>query len=905
MSATLTLPACGLSLGVLRAQVQAIRTKAPTARVFGIASPQRWTGPAIDGAPGNRLAVFQCDSPLQMRLALQQAEAGMDADFAVLLTPLNPADLSEDILLRLALRRLHTINNWEIVRALFKATSLDPRLTRHAALAEFLLEEAGDTGFKPVSGGMVDAETAWGVLLSRRFGLNGDHPDLASILRATAESDLAKHWRGAPTELRTAAAEWLAQVTGDAVTPLLTFLGGANGHLALAAGLVMEVVFHDAAGPELDKAVGRFEAWLGLDNPAPEPLRRWRDAAADVLRQLKNPTLRRVLDDAEALLRQVGAAEHAWRSTELESAFEQRLGRFAAALTAQVESRATAIGTELQPLFGAVRRHRLGRTSDRRLARLQMAMRLARWLADRNAAAAAPGATGLAEMAAAYAREGSLVDWARQVLRGGEPNPELSAAYACLVDRVSDLREKENAAFGRALAARQAQGDPASGLIPVEQLLAQVAAPLAVAAPVLVLVIDGMNWAVCRELLSDITTRRWKPLRLEALPQRLQGLAALPSVTEVCRTSLFCGELRAGQAADEATGFAQHPALRAASKGVEPCLFHKAALEGGADPSLAAGIRQALGDPRQRVVGIVINAVDDFLDHGEQMDAVWSEQQIRVLGPILAEAAAAGRAVLLTADHGHILERQTQGRQAADGLRWRTADGAPADDEVEIRSARIAGAAGGRVIVPISERLRYGTRKNGYHGGATPQEMLVPVAILWPESSLPDGLSEMPADLPLWWAEPTELPLPQAQNAPAAKSAGKARRAAAAAVPALPGMEGLVPAATIPKPAGSWIQDLLRSQVYAAQKALASRAAVPDEVVAKLLEALDSRGGSLLAPALATALNLPEHRLSGLLAQVRRLLNVEGYAVLERQEATNTVGLNVALLKRQFGIESK
>ena len=163
----------------------------------------------------------------------------------------------------------------------------------------------------------------------------------------------------------------------------------------------------------------------------------------------------------------------------------------------------------------------------------------------------------------------------------------------------------------------------------------------------------------------------------------------------------------------------------------------------------------------------------------------------------------------------------------------------------------------------------------------------------------------MPADLPLWWAEPTELPLPQAQNAPAAKSAGKARRAAAAAVPALPGMEGLVPAATIPKPAGSWIQDLLRSQVYAAQKALASRAAVPDEVVAKLLEALDSRGGSLLAPALATALNLPEHRLSGLLAQVRRLLNVEGYAVLERQEATNTVGLNVPLLKRQFGIESK
>lgn len=896
---------CGLSLGVLRAQVQAIRTKAPEARVFGIASPQRWTGPAVDGAPGNRLAVFQCDSPLQMRLALQQAEAGMEADFAVLLTPLSPTDLSEDILLRLALRRLHTINNWEIVRALFKATSLDPRLTRHPALAEFLLEGAGEAGFKPVSGGMVDAETVWGVLLSGRFGLSGEHPDLAGILRATADGDLAERWRSAPAELRTAAAEWLAQVTGDAVTPLLTFLAGPNGQLALAAGLVMEVVLHDDAGPELDKAVGRFEAWLGLDSPAPEHLRRWRDAAAVVLRQLKNPVLRRVLDEAEALLRQAGAAEHAWRSAELESAFEQRLGRFASALTAQVESRATAIGTELQPLFGTVRRHRLGRTADRRIGRLQMAMRLARWLADRNAAAAVPGAAGLAEMAAAYARDGSLVDWARQVLRGGEPNKELSAAYACLVERVSDLREKENAAFGRALGARQAQGDPASGLIPIEQLLAQVAAPLAGAAPILLLVIDGMNWAVCRELLSDITAGRWKPLRLEALPERVQGLAALPSVTEVCRTSLFCGELRAGQAADEASGFAQHPALRAASKGVEPCLFHKAALEGGDDPSLAADIRQALGNPRQRVVGIVINAVDDFLDRGEQMDAVWSVQQIRVLGPILAEAAAAGRAVLLTADHGHILERQTQGRQPADGLRWRNADGAPADDEVEIKSARITGAAAGRVIVPISERVRYGTRKNGYHGGATPQEMLVPVAILWPESNLPDGMSEMPSDLPLWWAEPTEMPLPQASPAPAAKPAGRARRAAAAAVPALPGMEGLVPATTAQKPAGTWIQDLLRSPVYAARKADASRVVVSDEVVGKLLEALDRRGGSMLVPALAAALNLPEHRLFGLLAHVRRVLNVEAFPVLVGQQATNTVELNVPLLKRQFEIESK
>ena len=34
---------------------------------------------------------------------------------------------------------------------------------------------------------------------------------------------------------------------------------------------------------------------------------------------------------------------------------------------------------------------------------------------------------------------------------------------------------------------------------------------------------------------------------------------------------------------------------------------------------------------------------------------------------------------------------------------------------------------GGRVIVPWSERVRYGAKKNGYHGGGTPQEMLIPI----------------------------------------------------------------------------------------------------------------------------------------------------------------------------------
>ena len=33
------------------------------------------------------------------------------------------------------------------------------------------------------------------------------------------------------------------------------------------------------------------------------------------------------------------------------------------------------------------------------------------------------------------------------------------------------------------------------------------------------------------------------------------------------------------------------------------------------------------------------------------------------------------------------------------------------------------------VVMPWSEKVRYASRKNGYHGGATPQEVVVPLCV--------------------------------------------------------------------------------------------------------------------------------------------------------------------------------
>ena len=106
-------------------------------------------------------------------------------------------------------------------------------------------------------------------------------------------------------------------------------------------------------------------------------------------------------------------------------------------------------------------------------------------------------------------------------------------------------------------------------------------------------------------------------------------------------------------------------------------------------------------------------------------------------------------------------------------------------------------------------------------------------------------------------------------------SGGKNRSARRIAVPA-PVLQPPVPArkgrktplfeelepAPAPTPAvPSWIDLLLRSEVFASQRRLAGRVAPPDEQFKSLLGALDERGGKLTRAALAHRLGLPSSGL--------------------------------------------
>jgi hypothetical protein len=97
-----------------------------------------------------------------------------------------------------------------------------------------------------------------------------------------------------------------------------------------------------------------------------------------------------------------------------------------------------------------------------------------------------------------------------------------------------------------------------------------------------------------------------------------------------------------------------------------------------------------------------------------------------------------------------------------------------------------------------------------------------------------------------------------------------------------------------------WISAVLTSSVYASQRQLAARVALPDDRMRLVLVSLSERGGKLSRAALAQRLALPEARLGGLLSAVRRMLNVDQAMVLTVDESAGIIELNRPLLLQQF-----
>ena len=904
------------------AQVQSIRERYPDARAIGIGLPaldEAMPAPPVLRVGSEELPVVQCGSVLALRERL--VDLPDDGPPLVVLTDLPPSELGADLLARLAHRRVFSIESWQLVKERFKALYVDPRLVeRHAWAARALLDAEPEAGYPPVPSGFLDAETAWRHLFATITGNPRGERDPEALLAWALDGDPVQTLNAMPEAMRAGLPDAVEAGAGRTARAIFE-CAGRIGRRTVSIGLVARVLFDaDAKGDERTaKARGKLEALLDLQDLDTALARGWTDAAERVVQRRlsrtadsraaeSHGTVEAVLADADDLLRELGAADIAWRSGMLRASLDQRLARLARELVAFVEGDAHEIPNALRVAAGSVLGHALSADTPRRTAGVEMALRLAGWLAARRRGGAG-SQRSFGEAARAYRSAGGFVDWARTRLWDGDSSPLLAEAYASLARQADEARQQENREFGKLLAGWLGSGSHDRSLLGVEAVLDRWIVPLAREHPVLVLVIDAMSMPVFRELERDLVWHGWVELVAEETPKRPVVIAALPTVTEVSRTSLLCGEITSGNSSTEKHGFSRHAGLRlACAPGPPPALFHKGDLREAGTAGVAPGVAESIADPNHRVVGVVINAVDDHLAKGDQVRVPWTARHIRPIEELLDVCRSSGRVVVLASDHGHVLERETELRDVEGGERWHSAIGAPAGDEVLLEGPRVV-TEGRRLLAPWSERVRFGMKKNGYHGGATLQEVVLALGIF----ASPDAASrlagwrEAAPETPGWWhwraetipAPEPERPVPTTERqTPAPTPVHRTPR---------PGETGDLFARVQPeafRPAETWIDRLFETDLFVAQRKQAARIALAEERIRIILAELDKRGGKLTIAALSARLGVPEFRLAGIVSALRRILNVEGYDVLSVNDTSATIELNRELLDTQFGLNT-
>jgi hypothetical protein len=396
--------------------------------------------------------------------------------------------------------------------------------------------------------------------------------------------------------------------------------------------------------------------------------------------------------------------------------------------------------------------------------------------------------------------------------------------------------------------------------------------------------------------------------------------ANLPTITEVSRAAFFAGRaLAPGEATStqrDPERFAAHAGLRArCAPGDVPRLLLRAESHTQAGAASAEALT-LVRDPSRRVVGIVVNAIDAALKRDPQHGAKWTVESILSLGDLLDAAREAGRAILLSSDHGHVpsdLLRKVGAPGREGGARWRVADaGSEATPEERVFRGPGVWAPRGHdaAVLLVGDRGRYGAAPNaGEHGGARLAEVVTPCLLIGSASlgdEAPRAERVSRAYVPDWWL----LSVRAARRADEARDeAGASKRPARKKKQAPESQLALggfiepapepAPKATSPRPAEDLeAHPLARSGLFCS---LAPSKTQQAELI-KAVRFLEGRNGAATAEDFAAAMGELAFRVRGLVSNLQAVLNVDGYQVLWFDEAGQQVRLERDRLAQQFEV---
>ncbi len=881
------------------------------------------------------VTVAKCATVLAVLDAL--AADRPDGQYLVVLTPCDTREVGDSILARAMQPEIKPVDRWDLVKDTFGALQLDPALARkdNVWIAEALLDAQPAGGWRRLPGTVLSRATALNRLAATRLGLQDadDSPvDAAALLQWTTDRAAVETFLRLREDEQSGLISWLAETTGGVA--VVAFAMARVGKLTdavpfgLAAAALYGPPVHAQAtriepvGDPDEAVIARVRAeerYLGGNAPDPDALRAFGEAAESLVTRWADnghaDRAVRLCEQAETILTELAGTQDgkqalASRSRVLAAGLDARFTVLADALGAALPALQPAALTAAEQALAAVRAHSRKRDRDGEIGAAADAVRLIRWLATSE-----PPPATLAEAATRMLRSWAWADRALASIARADTGrvPRLPQVYAALWDQARARRAQLDAGFAGRFAAWTEASSESDGLLLVEYLLDRIARPVAEQRLPVIVVLDGMTAAAGSALAEELTDRGgWLEVGRRE-DGREPVLATVPSVTAVSRTSLLAGALRTGGQAEESAGFAAFWGRR------KSVLFHKGDLAPEPGRPLAGQVRDEIA--RTKVaVGIVLNTIDDALDKGKPGPAHWTINEVTYLHQVLDEARRAGRPVILTADHGHVLERgqgpaggpgrpHPANSAQSDAARYRF--GRPGPGEIAVRGPRVlipgraVGEGGGAVVAAVDEAIHYTPRHAGYHGGASPAEVVVPVITLLPPATpVPVGWSEYDpvGHAPAWWDAPASLP-PQPASDPApdpARAARPRRKPTAAAVPegsTLFEIADVARSATAPP-------GTLGGRVVASSRMASQRQAVPrapaEAEVAALIDALTQAGGRLTITEAAAATGQPAVRMSRYLAQVARLLNVDSYAVLDHSEADRLVTLNEPLLRQQF-----
>ena len=713
----------------IKAQLQAIQKKHPNERIVAIRTENDLDKISEMSVDGRTYKVCFCDSSLQIRESLVNFNGS--ADSLVIITKLDTIDLEYDIVARLARKRVYSLDAWEILLEVFQAREVAPPLRKQKWMAELLLTEVPAEGYPTTPSGVLDEETVWRIVLVDKFGIRTARPDINDLLIWSLENEKLAVFSSYPEAVQAGTQEWIRKSAGEISRLFFACVRSGFGHLMTALGLGCEVISNGQETPEINQSSVRLERYFS-NQPLSE--RSWLELAkaaantVNYLREAKPGSLHKIYGQTEEILKEIHISNFAHLSSTLPIGFEARLENYGRELINLTQAKTVKQSADLREYFQKILQHQLVLQDESRREKVEMSFRLLNWIVSNpriqfdNFPAAAKH----------YVQETSYVDWARNVILHGDINPTFSNGLTALQKLVTQKREEQNKSFGQLIANWTETGSISDEIWRVEEILGVVVAKIASQKRVLLIVMDGMNFAAFYEIKKDLQRNGWY-----SFSQKNEDIkpvvAALPSVTSVSRTSLLCGKLLKGNSSIEIKGFSKNPSLASLSKtGYPPKVFHKASIADGVGASLTKELTDALYSEDQKVIGIVVNSIDDHLAKGEQIAVSWNLKTIPLLNKLLIAATETDRIVIITSDHGHIIEQDAE-FQKGDfaGERYREVGAEePKTGEIVIAGTRVLADSGNKIIAPWSESIRYAKKKHGYHGGISPQECLIPLAVL-------------------------------------------------------------------------------------------------------------------------------------------------------------------------------